>query len=849
MTTGSGRPVTVVPPGASSRTRPSTFLAWAVRGARPAGLRRGAVLPAVVALVLCAGYVVLSSLSLSAEQVAESELGGYDHMVALDVSTTWGDGATVAAATRALHDAGLTDALVQVTANTYRTDDGDVRVFYREADWGRGTTAASPLPGAYRLVRGTWPQAPGEVVVSGALEASVSDGTLSLFSGTVRLTVVGVVVDVYGTDQTTVLAHTGTVATWPAAAAGGFRLADPYLLALWNGPRAAGLRALAPYGPGTVTSASASRAEQSWVTLSPAAFWLPALVLPGFAGAALVLFDQRRWRRSARALLDAGAPHPLVLGPHLLATAVCAALAAAAGVGLGALAGVALRGAGAGLVTRPWGPLPSVLPVLAVVTAGCTAGAATAVLVLWRTVRGAAPAGAGTGPRAGTGTATTPDRGRGALVRGARHWAAVACLGVVVLRHAVATTNAAAMVQVALVVLAGLLVVPEITRGALGLARPRRAGARLVVRRLVAAQARACTAVLVVATVTALPLAYSVLVGSMVATAQGDLAPTVRPGQVLLSGGGYGLWAPPAPVLRLAGASLPAGTASATVRTLISDEGDATGTTGTVVGLARGGGTGVLRAVATADAAATVLATDLTAAQRQVLEGQGVLVLDGQGACTTVDVQVREVDTGTVARTVDAVPCATAGPVRAGWLAATDGLVLAATAGALDLPVLDEGGTVYTGVPDPVAAAFVAEVRAAGLDASGVTTYTDPLDYVPPVAVLVSAGVLGVLLAAVVLALTGAQSRALARDLRPVVESGAPVAWARRVLAAETLVPTALGVVWGVALAVPAAVSAVRALPGFVVAVPWAWVGASASAVVLAAALAAGHASRRVAGV
>ncbi|MDX3550105.1 hypothetical protein PV729_43680 [Streptomyces europaeiscabiei] len=108
------------------------------------------------------------------------------------------------------------------------------------------------------------------------------------------------------------------------------------------------------------------------------------------------------------------------------------------------------------------------------------------------------------------------------------------------------------------------------------------------------------------------------------------------------------------------------------------------------------------------------------------------------------------------------------------WRTGSDGIMLRATANALDLPIQAHGPIMVTGVPDADARALQQAVVNAGMDAGAVLVHVQPDDPVPPAALLATAVGLVLLALAAVLAATRGQTRILRRYLARLIAVGIP---------------------------------------------------------------------------
>ncbi|MER5211194.1 hypothetical protein ABT063_11535 [Streptomyces sp. NPDC002838] len=315
---------------------------------------------------------------------------------------------------------------------------------------------------------------------------------------------------------------------------------------------------------------------------------------------------------------------------------------------------------------------------------------------------------------------------------------------------------AQAMVLTGVLIAAVLLITPEVFSGVLRLL-PEGGPRRLVRRQLAADRARAGAALAVLTVLFGASLGYVTLLDTLIRTAEKQSYPAVLSGQVLLADGALD------------------GLPRAEARYLIADDPDNPRMA------SREGDDGSLLAAATPGDVERLIGRRLDSTQTSVLRDGGLLVWShvsdapiGTNAHTRL--VVREGDK-VLGRTAE-LPATSVEVTPAEWRTGSDGIMLRATANALDLPIQTHGPVMVTGVPDTRARALQQAVINAGMDAGAVLIQVEPDDPVPPAALLATAVGLVLLALAAVLAATRSQTRILRRYLarlrpeRPLVAAG-----------------------------------------------------------------------------
>lgn len=294
-------------------------------------VRRCAALLGCVAALVVLAAMLIDAVSLSGPQLIERDLGVSQYRL-----KTMGDihPDQAAAAMASTPD----NADVRLVIETYDLVVDSMpheRVRYRE---GRLT---EQFPKRFKLLKGRWPSAPGEVVVTQALQ-DVKD-PLSVFGGRARWSVVGVVVDDFSRPSRQVIAAPGTFASLNTPAiTQAYSALGAAVVAFGDDPvRMAA--ALEPWQPKGLDSAEPMSAEgraafeageRGLAERQPIYFVLPALTALVAAAAASGILISRHLRRSMRVLATVGLPQRKVRGAAAVAVTVSHLIAVAIGIAL-----------------------------------------------------------------------------------------------------------------------------------------------------------------------------------------------------------------------------------------------------------------------------------------------------------------------------------------------------------------------------------------------------------------------------------------------------------------------------------------------------------------------------------
>lgn len=798
-------------------------------------------LMAAVGAVVAASFVVLSSLSLSGDQVVERDMGRFQFVSDLTnlVELTPRNAAPLTAEIEAAALAGgVTGPMVTLSSFDVEPAQADPPLtWYTEANWKR-----DPFPRRYVLLEGRWPERPREVVLTHTSNETLAPlgEELSVLGGHERFGVVGIADDRYSDDHA-ILAAPGTFTGIDDAALRSFPRLAALTKLLWEGGErqpvidalSAGLaRSLGrPRQEVTQVLEEFTRdreqvrdaVERSWLDRIPSGYATPALLLPILAGFTSFGLGGRSLRRSGDLLVAVGvrpAQAALIVG---LAVTGWLVVSLAAGIGVGVAIGLVGRLVlmQDGLWPQSLSPFPSLIdPVVrlgAAMIAASVLGIGTLRFILAGGQRDRAPAGRGV---------RRDEPGYRRHATNVRHGIVVLAGCAAIVQTSLLDRTVEAMVLAGTVAVAVLLLVPEMVGWALR-ALPRTDPRwRLSRQHLLHDRLRGSIAVAVLAAVLGLPLGYLTLLDTMIETAEEGLAPEVAPDQLLVNGLGGNLQPPPSAVLAVVSDRLRSAQPPIRLGYL--------GVEGRSIVEVSGSGLGAVLALGSADDVGRLLGRPLTQAEGAVLVEGGMLAWDGGADGERVLILSNGAGAGREGR----LPAAVATRVPPAWRLGNNGVVLRTTAEQLGLPVSD-GGVIFTGVPDGEARATRQAVLEAGLDPSHVRLYERPRLFVPQ-ALFAAAMVLLLTVLLCSVAVSRAQVQTLRRYLGTLVAIGLTPSWARQVVLIQSAFFAATGTVLALALAIPPVVIAAWRIPHFVLSIPWGTIGvvsATCSFAVLGAAI------------
>jgi len=714
----------------------------ASRIVRARWVRRGALPSCVVAALLVTVAMVMSAVSLTAEQRREEQFGGYALEWQLPQPAFLGEPMSVPDGAEARGP-----LLVRSDRLTALTGD---RLMYLEGPW-----AESEPPGRYDLTSGRWPQEPGEVVITQALVGG--DQVLAVSPDIGDLTVVGEIDNAYSSSAE-VLAAPGTWAAATVADADSPTVPEATVSVFTGRLEPAEAAELASMWKVTEPLARDAPDETvSWSDRSPMAFRIPLLLLPILVGAFAALFGRRRLVRTSAALMAVGTPRHHALS----ALALAGGGALAIGAVLGSLIGTVLGFCG-GLLAAQAAGHPHVLSLPGPLVYGAVtvpSGIGWAALVL----------------------ALQPDRHRAPRLPGviagvgqrAKHLATWA-LGAVALGLAV-TVHTPAQSMILMVCLVGLFstLMPQVLKLVSSWIPAHDPATRWGLCSLRAPGGAALGSLFLLLALITPALASLALASMSSSQMRSEALAAVGPGQVGVLGLGGAATPPPPSASAAADAALD----GRPRRQLLWVDGflpfDGPYLNASVL------------VVEDATDAPLILGDAITPAEVALLR-EGGLVHWGSGSPESVSVE--GVVFTAVRRTVG---------ISEEWSFQAGAVITRETALAAQLPLL-EGGLLYSEVGPADVTRLMEDVDARGIDRRLVEVYHPPE---PPVGVLAAVVSAGVLCLVVVMVATAAASARVA-GLRPVVTQlvthGASRRQVRRMVAIEPLATTAAAFAIGV---------------------------------------------------
>lgn len=802
-------------------SRARLLASFARRFARDRSAASGALVLSLTSALLVTLFVTLQAMSLSGDQEIERTLGRFDYVtnVIIDRGVGSRDAPLIHRLGEAIESASDgTATLVLTSPDLSPATTSPPTTYYTEAPW-----VDAPFPDRYELAEGRWPESPGEVVVAATTTGSLAQtgDQLSILAGHASLQVVGRFDDLYGNYEAMILGAPGTWGRLPDQKIQGVR--EPgALLAIHGreGTRGSVLkaasqvlgengaerrRALAGLNAETRTAAEvAEDRDRSWVERIPAGYTLPSVLLPGVAVIAVFGFGAARNGRTLRILRSNGVPMRLGAGAITLGVTAWLVAGLLGGVALGAVLSVGVRAYLDSTWYQPLPPFPSLLGPTSRMLLGVVVAAGLYYVSLARARSD------GRAPRR-SGRVRLP---AWASVTNLRHACATIAACACVIGGMTLDTAAGAMIFACAFTAGLLLVIPELTRPALAVGSARGARGRLVRRQLQEHGPRTVGTVTVLAAILAAPLGFLALLSTFIATEATNVAGAeVAPGQVAVSDGG--ILTPPMSrrVVNTVRSHLPAEATEVQVRYLWG-KGGRVAIQGTDVG--------VVLAVDTPEEASALANRDLSVGEREHLLDGGILVWDAQDGSERTLHDPRSADSSVTLPALEST-------FPASWSGNRHAIILTQTARAGDLPV-KRGAIVFTGVPANAAEAAAQAVLDAGEDPAQVLRYsdTDP-PYVPQIIYLTAIGLL-----VTGLVVGGALARSQVATARPYLATllaiGLPPRWMTGVLLLQQawLVGFAMAVAF-VCAVVPAIVVATFT-PGYVLDVPWQWIGLTLAA-------------------
>jgi hypothetical protein len=781
--------------------------------------------PSLLSPLLVSGLFVVMvvtlfhSLTLTPRQVAERDFGRFDY------STTYagidirpGQGGLTTALPRELGVRGVEDVAVTLTALDGGmlpggSADDDVRI--TEAAW-----AARPFGGRYTLTQGRWPKSPGEVVVvSPPSELRAVDRRLSLLSGRVMLQVVGVADDRYYSEPE-VLSAPGTWGALDPRLLDDFPAFSATASLYWSGasPRRvlpAFSAALARYSPlreqaitkrlvDSTSSRQESVADEPRYGLSdiPLVYSVPAIFLPILSVLLMIGLDSRWTRRTMRLLVQTGvtgwSATFAVFGYHVIRALVALVLGSCLGFGGGIIVGQLIAHYGDVLVSTPQFPMTTVARILVVALPVL----GLAAFLHRRSVASSPEPPSTVPPREDA----TPD---GYRLTWARHVLAAVAGGVAIFAVTRIDDSADAMMMAGAVAAVVLLTIPESVGVALRFMPAQGPRMTLAKRRMVHDRLRVYVGVALVAAVVGAAGGFVTLLDSIIRSSEASTHAKVLPGQLMVAHAGSTMVPPPQKVLEAVEKGTQTTLTPITLhQTLKGDE--------KVTVLE--GGFAPLLAIDSVGEVERLIDRSLEHEEVRTLERGGALVWESEtypGGAPASSALVRFDGSRT-----RQIPLLEVQVPAAGWRDGREGLILTSTARDLGVPT-SAGAVVFAPLSPRQVSSALQTVRNRGLNLASALTYTEPEPPIPPRTLRLSAGLLGGLVAGVLLLLSRAQASSLRSYAAQLVVIGLSPRWARMVLLLQLAGTLSLGLMLGGVIAVVPVVAFKLLEPALLISVPW----------------------------
>ncbi len=775
------------------------------------------ILHLIVAAGLLGTYQTVMSLQLAGEQQAQKNVGAVDYSleVGVDPSTVDDLRALESAMKSAVESAG--GSVESVTQTAFLLDlDGSVRTgnaVLMEGDW-----IQNPFPERFTVTAGRWPTTPDEIAVQQELAGAYSVGdTLTLSSGAIEFTVVGIVSDDYQRSADSLFAAADAwerILSLQATTSERFSRDSAVTVLRWNGGNpdtvidslgttvADSLQlpldaARTQLGQSLlVRSELANRKAGGLESTSALTGTVPLTLIPALAALIGSVLVSRFAKRARNSMWRVGLPWSTTAGACLIALIAAVVSGSVAGCLLGLGGSALVRPLVGSLSSQPLSPFANPLVPATLLIAFAILGVVVGSILtgVTRPVRSSSRE-----PAMG---ARVSSRRRRIADISTIGFIAVLCvvlvLWVLATVRNIASTNAMSTAVIMLAVAcAGALAL--IVRGLIGFPHQNVVGS-LAMRRF----GRTPSLIMLVAGGLSLslsiPVAVAVTAATQVTFTNQSIVAAVPAGQVELGravSSGNGLPSELRPEFEAAtGLQDPV-----VLRTALASSPDLNG---------------LLTVVPTADDLSRILQRPLTNSEESAWRHGAILSLSAESTNATVPVE-------TVSKPGVLVdyPIHPLTKVPEEYRYASGGFISTQTAKNHDLP-LQAGYFVYTGVSQEQLTAARNAPTSVNFDASWLNTHIEPEKFTVPANWLITSAVLGLIVSLISIVV----ARSQAKSLRPYVSGlnavGVPLGLLRRTVSLQMLtvigMPCLGGVIAGCAAA--AAVWAIAPTPTTVT-LPW----------------------------
>lgn len=805
-----------------------------VRIMRRLGLRGTS--PAVVLVVLIpaafvsASFLITAATTLSPHQQKVMNFGRFDAYAGFGlVQVPPGDDAVAQQMAESVGATDVRECMVSLSAvNFYLGGLTEPRARYEEHPWDDTT-----FPGRYVLRSGRWPTSPGEVAISGD---TVAHAGQRLAVGDGHLTVTGVVDDLYA-RKPAILAAPGTWAALDPTLATRYETMTAQPFVYWSAGTdtvvldainsavrdepGAGQRDVLESSYAVAPSGKEARATP-WIDKLPIAYLIPAAIFPALTVALAFALSGPRAARLTRVAHGLGVPAETLLLAHYIPVVAVLTGGATVGGTVGAVMPHFARRWLEGAAGRPvdldigvgW---QLTKYVLAVVVSAFALVVVTLALPRWRSRRRHRSTTASVTAQSPTAARRRGSRWKVTAGEARRLFAlGLLCMGAVSTSSVDSpgkATFTATVVMLGVLLLLGD-VVRWVLKGLPGRSWTMRLARARLQRRFTSALATTTTIALMIG----LTFGYIVMLQTWLTSAQGDRAPQVASGEVLVVNRSSDLFEPPAASVAAVTSVLNQGAKHIRLRWTAALDSEGLDTERATVGDSA-------RPLLVADQAdmAAVLGHPLSATEQQLLDTSGVLLWHGgefsgkvgsraQRTLTISDPNGEPMDEPRPLDTaLTTVPSSE-------WRFSASGVMTTNTARQLGVPTT-AGAILFTGVattPDQIAEG----VLAAGVDPDTVRTFAPPDPIIPAVALPGLALALSALMFLVSSTTVWAGARSNAKFLTMLITLGLAPSTARRVLWIQYGMVLAVATVAGIVLAVIPVATVLTLLPGYELSIP-----------------------------